>query len=49
MASNQPVTWLASACNPFQLRSQVFGRAELLERLLVVAATGVQYPGRLVQ
>ena len=32
-----------------QLRSQVFGRAELLERLVVAAAAGVQHPGRLVQ
>ena len=32
-----------------QLRCEVFGRAELLECLVVAAAAGVQYPGRLVQ
>ena len=32
-----------------QLRSQVFGRAELLERLMVAAATGVQHAAHDVQ
>jgi hypothetical protein len=50
LRGEQPAVYLAGQrLRSLELRCQVFGRAELLERLMAAAAAGVQHPGRLVQ